>query len=111
MYASLVSLAGGTVSWFPQDRAGEFYHVKGFVALAATLLLIHHMQRAWPSIRTWGQRLRYLSLLAFASLITFASVEQVAGEVPVDYRNLGGMAVAVLLVVAAVVSIHEDRRK
>lgn len=111
MFVSLASLATGAVPWFPQEQAGTFYHVKGFVALTATLLLIFHMSRTWPSIRTWGQRLRYLSLLAFGALITFASVEQVSEEVPVDYRNLGGFGVALLLVVAASVSIREDRRK
>lgn len=109
--ASLNSLATGAVSWFPQEQAGTFYHVKGFLALTATLLLIFHMARIWPAIRTPGQRLRYISLLAFAALITFASAEQVAERVPVDYRNLGGMAAAVLLIVAALVSIREDRRK
>lgn len=111
MIASLTSFSAGAVSWFPQEQAGLFYHVKGFMALTATVLLVVHMQRTWPTIRTWGQRLRYLSLLAFAGLITYASVEQVQEGVLVDYRNLGGFAAAILLIVAAVVSLREDRRK
>lgn len=101
----------GTVEWFDQDYAHEFYVIKGVVALLATCLLILHMTQTWDRTSGFGQQCRYLTLMYLSGLITFASVEQVKVGETVDYRNLGGMVGAALILLAAVVSIREDRRR
>ena len=63
---SVVELSAAGVPWFPQQYAAEFYATKGVLALVATLLLIVHMNLTWSTVKTRGQRLRYLSLLYFA---------------------------------------------
>lgn len=92
-------------------NAQTFYVIKGLLALSATCLLLWHMSRTWDRINTWGQRLRYFSLLYFAILLTEASVEQTAQRLVTIYpRNVFGLAGGLLLVVAAVVSLRESRR-
>lgn len=98
------------VSWFPQDHAHFFYVLKGVLAIIATVLLLLHMVRGWERIVSWAQRLRYLSLLYFAMLVAYASAEQVHQTAPVNLRNLGGLVGVALLVVAALVSLHDERR-
>lgn len=99
------------VPWFPQDYAGTYYTIKGFVALAATLLVIFHMSTAWAEAMTLGRQLRYIALLYAAILLTASSVEQVSEDVVVSYRNLGGLGLSVVILVAMVVSINETRRR
>lgn len=107
----MVELLLGSVTWFPQEYAHDFYATKGSLALVATLMVVVHMVRTWPTVVRTGQRLRYLSLLYFCALVTFASVEQVHEAETVDYRNLGGMLGCVLVIVAMAVSLREDRRR
>lgn len=91
--------------------AHAFYVAKGVAALVATILLVWHMSRTWDSISTWGQRLRYYSLLYFAVLLTEASVEQTAQQIVSIYpRNVFGIGGAVLLLAAGAVSLAESRR-
>ena len=97
--------------WFPQHLATEFYYAKGTIALAATLLLIVHMQIVWSYVVKLGQRLRYLTLLYFSVLITYASVEQVRMGELVNSRNVAALFGMFLLVVTMVVSIREDRHR
>lgn len=101
----------GEVGWFPQDHARAFYMTKGCVGIVATTLVLIHMTSTWDRVTRWGQRLRYLSLLAFTALVTFASAEQVNVSETVDWRNLGGMAAVLLVIVAMAVSIRDDLRK
>lgn len=101
----------GNVGWFNQDHAHEFYVAKGVVSLTATLALISHMVITWENVISRGQRLRYLTLMYLSGLIAFASAEQVKVGETVDYRNLGGMLGAALILGAAVVSIREDHRR
>lgn len=110
-FAAASSVLANSVSWFPQDYAAEFYYTKGLVALVATVLVVVHMSQTWPQVRTRGQQLRYLTLLAFSVLLTGSSVEQVHQGALVNYRNLGGLVVAVMILVAMVVSIREDSEK
>ncbi len=95
--------------WFPQEYATEFYYLKGAVALTATVALIVHMQTVWTYVVKLGQRLRYLTLLYFAVLITYASVEQIRMNELVDSRNVASLFGVVLLIVTMAVSVHEDR--
>ena len=88
-----------------------FYILKGCVALAATLLLLFHMQKVWTYVTKLGQRLRYLTLLYFSVLITYASVEQVRMQEIVNSRNVAALFGMFLLVVTMVVSIREDRHR
>lgn len=98
------------IDWFPQEFAHEFYVLKGCLALLATVGIVWHMSRTWDRVESRGRRLRYYSLLYFAALITFASVEQTAGGASVELRNIGA-AIGVLLALAATwVSLREDRR-
>lgn len=98
------------VTWIPPEAATEFYVIEGLLFLAATVLLIAHMSRAWSETSGWGQRLRYLTLLFFSVLFTVASVEQVHQEARVNYRNIGIIIGGVLLIVTMLVSIAEYRR-
>lgn len=98
------------ISWFPQDLSGEFYVIKGLLALLGTCLLIRHMARKTEPM-TLGQTLRYLTLLYLAVLITGASVEQTNQDAAVNYRNLAVIPGLVLLIAAAVVSLRESRRR
>lgn len=98
------------ISWFPQGYANEFYILKGMLSLAATCLLIIHMHRTWDATASPGQRLRYLSLLYFAVLITASSVEQTQQDVAVNYRNVGAIIGVGLLIYTMVVSLREYLR-
>lgn len=104
----MIAFLAGAVTWFPQDRAHLFYVLKGVIALIATVGLIVHMSHTWHQIVRWGQRLRYLSLLAFAFLITGATIEQLEQDAVVNYRNLGTFVCALLLLVAVAASIRDD---
>lgn len=87
-----------------------FHTVKGCVALFATVLLIFHMSEAWNSTRSRGQRLRYLTLLYLAVLITYSSVQQAQQEAAIESRHVGAMIGVVLLVGTMFVSIREHHR-
>lgn len=106
-----MNLVTGGVPWFPQEYAETFYITKGLVALVAVVLLLIHMQAVWGDHMTWGRRLRYLAPLYFAVLLTSATVEQVHETAPVNYRNLGGLLGALLLIATALVSMREQRRR
>lgn len=93
----------------PASWSTEFYIVKGVTALAATLMVLAHMTTTWRFVGTLGQRLRYLCLLAFIWLVTCASVAQQAENAPIAGRNVVGLFVSVLVIVAMVVSIRYDR--
>lgn len=96
------------VSWFPQEQAHVFYVLKGSLGLIATVLLVFHMSHTWHQVIRWGQRLRYLSLLAFSFLVTGSTLEQLEQNAPVNYRNLGTLLCVVLLLVAVLWSIRDD---
>ena len=96
--------------WFPQRWAHAFYVTKGLVGVVAVVLMLVHMSRAWPSIAGTDQRLRYLALLMATMLIASGSTAQLAEGVPVSGRNVGGLLLGVLIIVAMVVSIRQGRR-
>lgn len=103
-------LGGSGADWFPQEHAHDFYIAKGLVAVVAVCLILAHMSHAWPSIRTSGQRLRYIALLMVTVLIASGSTAQLDEGVPVSGRNVGGLLAALLVIVAMTVSIRQDRR-
>lgn len=111
MITSAVALGalGDQFPGFPQGFSEEFFYLKGFLALVATLALIVHMTLTWHSVESWGRRLRYITLLYFAVLITASSVDQVHGNVLVDWRSLASIVGVVLLVATMGVSIREDK--
>lgn len=102
-------LASG-IPWFPQEYAEEFYIAKGMLGLLATLLVLVHMSTAWAEAMTLGRRLRYFALLYASILLAGSSAEQVSDAALVSYRNLGGMGLSVVIIVAMVVSIVESHR-
>lgn len=97
------------IDWFPQEYAHEFYVAKGLLALTATIGIVWHMSRTWHLVETRGRRLRYYSLLYFAVLITYASVEQTAAGASVELRNIGAAIGVALALYATYVSLGEDR--
>ena len=103
-------LLGGSGQWFPQEHAHSFYVVKGLVAVTATVLLIAHMSMTWHRVTTAGQRLRYIALLMLTTLIASGSTAQLHESAPVAGRNVGALLAALLVIVAMVVSIQQDRR-
>ena len=105
----VADLTGMAVDWFPQQYAALFYVTKGVLALVATLLYLFHMDRAWSTLRSRGQRWRYIVLLYLSVLLTVATVEQIQDQALVSYRNLGAFVGSVLLLIAAVISLQEDR--
>lgn len=109
MTPDVVTYVTDGLAWFPQDQSLLFYKVKGYIGLAATLALLAHMHETWGRVETLARRLRYYALLAAAVLLAGASVEQVHQNADVNWRNIGGMIVSVIILVAAVVSIVEDR--
>jgi hypothetical protein len=104
-------LGGSDGGWFPQRYAHDFYVAKGLTAVVAVVLILWHMSRAWPTVTTSGQRLRYLALLMVTVLIASSSTAQIDARVPVAGRNIGGLLAAVLVIVAMVVSLRQDRRQ
>lgn len=107
----LAGQLAGSVSWFPQDCAHVFYVVKGVLGLLATVMLIVHMSHTWDRMVSLGQRLRYITLLAFSILVTGATLEQLQQDAGVNYRNLGAMVCVLLLVGAMLASLDEDVRR
>lgn len=98
------------MDWFPDDHAHAFYVLKGVLALAGTVLLVAHMARKREPM-TLGQLLRYCTLLYLAALITGASADQSQSHAAVNWYNLAVIPGVVLLIVAAVVSLHESRNR
>lgn len=88
----------------------DFYWTKGIAALVAVLLLLWHMRGVKRESVYLGQWLRYLTLLYFAVLLTGAAVDQVHSDAVVSWYNVGGLVGALVLIVAMVVSIAEERR-
>lgn len=105
------ALGGSDGAWFPQRYAHAFYVTKGLIAVVAVLLTLLHMSRAWPTVTNSGQRLRYIALLMVTVLIASGSTAQIDEGAPVAGRNVGGLLAAVLVVVAMLVSIRQDRRR
>ena len=106
----LMALGAGAVFIDPHLSPHQFYVVKGVVGLLGSILYLVHMNVVWPTLVTWGRRLRYLGLLAGSMLLTYASAEQITEQVPVDSRNRLGMLYGLLLLATAAVSLYEDRR-
>lgn len=109
--AVLVAKTNEGVWFFPQEYAPEFYMIKGLLGLIATLMLIYHMKITWDHVLhhgTFGQQLRYYTLLAISILIAGGSAEQYKEAAVVNYRNLGAILVVCMLIVAMIVSIRED---
>lgn len=97
--------------------AHAFFVIKGVIGLVAVIGLIVHMNKSWDTFdvapngrrETIGQRLRYLTLLYFAVLLSGASLEQIKDNAEISLRNIGALGGAVLLVLTVIVSIDEAR--
>lgn len=86
-----------------------FYISKGLLAMLGVVLLIWHMASSWDDIAKLGQRLRYITLLWFASTITQASVHQIQVHRPIELSSILTFVGCVLLVITMIVSIKESR--
>ena len=96
---------------FPQEYGHEFFGVVAIVSLISTVLLVWHMTRAWETFVSLGQRLRYLSLLAFSTLVVVAAVDQFQLESEVRLRHFGTATVLALLAVTLVVTYREEAER
>lgn len=96
------------IPWWPEWAVVPFFYAKGLAALVATLLIVVHMSRAWPTVGSPGRRFRYYGLLAYSALVTGASVGQVQAGTPVNWWNIGAFVVSLFLIYAMAVSIAED---
>lgn len=96
------------VDWL-QPFAHEFFIAKGLIGLLSTILLIGHMIQTWDSAEDLGRRMRYYALLFTSFLLTSASYEQVYDDAVVNWRNVGGMFAAILILAAAVISMWQDK--
>lgn len=90
----------------------EFFTILGALSAIATVLYVWLMVQVWPTIETWGQRLRRLCLLYAAGQFTFAA-SQLATDptAQIHFRSLTAGIFAVLLIVTALVSLADLRRK
>lgn len=104
---SAVIRADDTAVPVPQDWAIPIFIIKGVISMFGVLLLVYHMNSEWPRMKSVGQRLRYLVLLAYAVLSTGASAEQISEHSALGYRHLGGLIVSVALLIVMIVSIRE----
>lgn len=87
----------------------DFFSVKGIAALVGVALLFFHMRQVRGRVRSLGQWLRYLTLLYIAVLMAGASLDQFTSDAPINWYNLAALGFPVLLILAMVVSIREDR--
>src|SRR5690349_13749092 len=102
-------LASDDGTWFPQQYAPQFYLTKGIIGVVAVLAILVHMSRAWPSIGSTAQRLRYLLLLGFVVVVCAASTAQYDASAPVTGRNVAGFILALLTIPVAILSMRERR--
>jgi DMSO/TMAO reductase YedYZ heme-binding membrane subunit len=98
------------VTWIPEAWHPAIFLIKGLLALTSVLMLVYHMNREWNSLRSLGQKARYLSLLAYATLVAGSTVEQLDEGIQLSYRHLFSILVTAGLVVAMVISIRESHR-
>jgi uncharacterized membrane protein YhdT len=87
----------------------DFYSIKGVAALVGVLLLFWHMRSVRRRVDSLGQWLRYLTLLYVAVLMAGASLDQFTSDAPINWYNFAALGFPVLLILAMVVSIREDR--
>lgn len=92
--------------------AEHFFLIKGLVGLAATILYIYHMMTVASELETRGQRMRYLSLLGFAVLVTSSSVGQATTpDFKIHWWNVASLLVTIFLALTALVSIREYKQR
>lgn len=94
--------------WWPEWAVVPFFYAKALAALVATILVIAHMSKTWRTVETRGRRFRYYVLLGYSALVTGASVGQVHAGTPVNWWNIGGLVLSLVLIYAMCVSIAED---
>lgn len=91
-----------------------FYLIKGILGLLGTMLVLYHTNHAWDFVvrhGTYGQRWRYISLLAWMILVTGASAQQLHENAPIQSRNIGSLFVTIFTIIAMIISINEGRKK
>lgn len=91
-----------------------FYLIKGLFGLVAVILVMYHTNQAWRYVvqhGTYGQRWRYIALLAWTILVTGASVQQFHEHAPIQSRNVGALIVILFTIGAMIISIRESSRK
>lgn len=92
-------------------EAHYFFLTKGLLAFVSILLLVLHMNMTVKYVLSRAQTLRYISLLGFAVAVFYASAEQMITEAVVESRHWGALIATVILLVASVASISEDRTR
>lgn len=85
-----------------------FFAAKGITAFVGVVLLVWHMWLDWEKVTAWGQRLRYLTLFAFAASVVGRSVSQMSSDAEIDSGAKTALVCACLLTVTMIVSIRES---
>lgn len=97
------------MTWFPEGFEHEFFATTAAVSLVATILLLIHINRAWVTFESRGQRLRYVCLLYVSTLVVAAAVEQYTEDAEVQLRNIGTAGFLALLGYTLWVTYREER--
>jgi hypothetical protein len=92
------------------DFALEFHTITGLLALLGSILLIWHMNIAWPYIVKTGQRLRYITLLWASMTVAYGAVVDIKIGRLVETVSILFTLWAILLITTMVISIRETRR-
>jgi hypothetical protein len=88
-----------------------FFAVKFIAALTGTILLIVHMSKSWSNVTVTGQRMRYITLLGFASVIAGNSARHViVGMSDIYAEHVLALVVCLALIGTIVESMIEDRQ-
>jgi hypothetical protein len=85
-----------------------FFAIKGIISVLSVVLLIFHMSTS-PQVIRRAQRMRYISLLGFAVVVTGKSAKQVSDNSSIQIDNAAVFIVSVFLLLTAIVSIRDER--
>lgn len=92
----------------PDSIDRYFFVVRAVVALVSTIAYLYHMNKVWSHITRWSQRLRYLTLLGWAVLVTARSYGQAVNEAAIEWYSIAAFGLTTLLLITAIVSIREQ---
>lgn len=93
----------------PDSIDRYFFVVRGVIALVSTVAYLYHMNKVWRYIERRSQRMRYLTLLGWAILVTARSYGQAVNEATIEWYSLAAFGLTTLLLVTAIVSIRDQQ--
>jgi uncharacterized membrane protein len=87
--------------------ADIFHYVSAVLATIAAAMLIWHMNRRWPEIRTLAQRMRYITLLWFVMSVAYAAAYDIQIGRLIELSNVF-FSIGCLLVIATMVVSNKE---